>query len=71
MKIEWLVTNVTAVGSPDRAKRAILGVILAGDFFCPIQAVFVVKEPLCDVKNPSRALITLFWVIKKNRVVGN
>ena len=32
MKIEWLVANVTAVGSPDRAKRAILEVILAGSF---------------------------------------
>ena len=26
MKIEWLVADVTAVGSPDRAERAILGV---------------------------------------------
>ena len=33
MKIESLVTDVTAVGSPDRAKRAILGVILARRFF--------------------------------------
>ena len=33
MKTEWLVTNVTAVGSPDGAERAILGVILAGHFF--------------------------------------
>ena len=33
MKIEWLVIDVTAVGSPDRAERAILGVILAGRFF--------------------------------------
>ena len=32
MKIEWLVTDVTAVGSPDRAERASLGVILAGCF---------------------------------------
>ena len=32
MKIEWVVAHVTAVGSPDRAKRAILGVILAGHF---------------------------------------
>ena len=32
IKIEWLVPNVTAVGSPDRAERAILGVILAGRF---------------------------------------
>ena len=32
MKIEWLVTNVTVVGSPDIAERAILEVILAGHF---------------------------------------
>ena len=29
MKIEGLVTDVTAVGSPDNAERAILGVDLA------------------------------------------
>ena len=33
MKIERLVPNVTAVGSPDRVERAIIGVILAGHFF--------------------------------------
>ena len=33
MKIEWLVTNVTTVGYPDRATRVILGVILSGRFF--------------------------------------
>ena len=32
MKIKWLVTDVTAVGSPDRAERTIFGVILAGRF---------------------------------------
>ena len=32
MKIEWLATGVTAVGSPDRAERAILGVVLTGPF---------------------------------------
>ena len=47
MKTESLVANVTAVGSPDRAERAILEVILAGRFFLPVQAVFVVREPLC------------------------
>ena len=53
MKIKWLVTKVTAVGSPYRAKRAILGVILAGRFL-PIQAVFVVGgELVCDVGTPS------------------
>ena len=33
LKIEWLVTDVTAVGSPDRAERSILGMILAGRCF--------------------------------------
>ena len=33
MKIEWLVANVAAVGSPDRGERAIFGVILAGRVF--------------------------------------
>ena len=28
MKTEWFVVNVTPVDSPDRAERAILGVIL-------------------------------------------
>ena len=27
MKIEWLVTNTTAGGSPDRAEHVILGVL--------------------------------------------
>ena len=30
MKTEWVVTDVTAVGSPARAEYAILEVILAG-----------------------------------------
>ena len=51
MKTEWLVTNVTAVVSPDRAERAMLGIILG--IFWPIQAIFVVGEPLCDVGTPS------------------
>ena len=33
MKIEWLVIGVTAAGSPDRAERAILSVILNGRCF--------------------------------------
>ena len=33
MKIEWLVADVTAVGSLDRAKCAILGVIVTGLVF--------------------------------------
>ena len=33
MKTEWLVTDVTAVGSPEGAERAILEVIVAEQFF--------------------------------------
>ena len=51
MKIEWLVTDVKAAGSPARAERAILGMIL--DVFVTIQAIFVIGEPLCDVGTPS------------------
>ena len=51
MKIEWLVTNATAVRSPDRAERAILNVMLG--VFLPTQAVFVVGEPLCDIGTQS------------------
>ena len=52
MKLELLVTDLTAVGSPDRTGRAIFGVILNGRFLS-IQAVFVVWEPLCGVGNPA------------------
>ena len=51
MKIEWLIANETAVRSPARAECDIVGVIL--DVFWPIQAIFVVGEPLCDVRIPS------------------
>ena len=63
MKIEWLVTDVTAVGSPARTECAILG----GDFGCrcfwPIQDIFVVAEPLCDGGTFSLAQVTLVRVI--------
>ena len=51
MKTKWFVVNVTAVGSPDRAERAIFWVSLG--IFWPIQALFVVGEPLCGVGTPS------------------
>ena len=53
MKIEWLVTDVTPVEFPDRAERAIMGLILAKLGFGQIQAVFAVGEPLCDVGTSS------------------
>ena len=53
MKLEWLVADVTAVGSFDRAKRAILGGIFDWVCFWPIQVIFVAGEPLCGVGTPS------------------
>ena len=38
VKIEWLVADVTAVGSLDRAERAIVGVIVAGRVFGQIRS---------------------------------
>ena len=53
MKIEWLVTDLTSVRSPDRADCAILGMILGWALFWPIQAVFLVGEAFCDIETPS------------------
>ena len=50
MKVEWLVTNVTAVGSPDGAKCDILGMNFG--VLRPIQAAIVVGESLCDEEIP-------------------
>ena len=51
MKIEWIVVYVTPVVSPDRVECDILLMILGA--FWPIEATFVVREPLCDVGTPS------------------
>ena len=40
MKIKWLVADVTAVGSPDRAEDAILELILAGRCFGQFRLYF-------------------------------
>ena len=47
MKREWLVIDVTAVGSPTRAEGDIFG--LTFGVFWPVQATFVVGNPRCDV----------------------
>ena len=49
MKIEWLVTDVTAIGSPGRAECAMLGGDISPVCLWPIQAVFVVAEQFRDV----------------------
>ena len=43
MKKEWFVTNATAVGSPDKAERAILGMNLGLMLFWPVQVDFVIR----------------------------
>ena len=54
MKIEWLVADATAVGSLVRAKRAVLGVILAGRVFGQFRTfLHMVAEPLCGVGTSS------------------
>ena len=54
MKIEWLVTDVTVVGSSARARHDMFSDDFG--FFWTIQATFVVGEPLCDVGNPCLGL---------------
>ena len=49
--MEWLIANVTAVGSPTRSESAVCCVIF--DVFWPIWAALVVGEPLCDTETPS------------------
>ena len=56
MKIEWLVADVTAVGSLDRAKCAILGGDCGWACFWPIQVIFVVAAPLRGVGTPPLEL---------------
>ena len=52
MKIEWLVADVTAVGSLDTPKCAVLGGDRDWVCFWPIKVIFVVREPLCGVGPP-------------------
>ena len=48
MKIEWLLTNVTAAGSHTRAENDICWAI--SDIFWSVRAAFLVEEPLCDLE---------------------
>ena len=56
IKIEWLNVSVTAVGSFDRATCDYLEVTL--DVLYPIQANFVVGEPLCDLATARTPLLS-------------
>ena len=61
MKIEWLNTNMTAIGSPAKAESEIFWVVLG--VFLPIWAAIVVGEPLCELETPSWVLRTLLRII--------
>ena len=62
MKIEWLVADVGAVKSLDRAEHAILGVNVAGRFFAN-PGRLCGRELLCGVGTSSLALITLLRAV--------
>ena len=58
MKPDWLIVDVTPAGSPDRAERAILGMMLGvfvqfRAFFGLFRPLLWSGEPLCDVGTPS------------------
>ena len=79
VKIKWLVTDVTAVGSLDRAECAILGVVCGWACFWPIQVIFVVGEPLCGVGTPVLSsnnftrghLMKIEWLVTDVTAVGS
>ena len=55
--MEWLAADVTAVGPPDRAERAILGVVLAWRLYdqlsriCGRGAIVWCRNPLLGSNN--------------------
>ena len=72
MQIECLVANVKAVGSPDRAERAIFGVFLAGRCFGQFRpylwsgrhGVVYVEIPSCTPKNFTQGhLMIIEWLV--------
>ena len=77
-KIEWLITNVTAIGSPGWAKRAILGVILAGVFLansghiCGRWATLWCRNLLLSSNNFTWGhLVKLEWLVADVTDVGS
>ena len=72
MNIEWLVTNVTAVGSPDRAERAVLGLILARCFFANSGCIYS-RGATLSCRNPplSSNNFTQGWLVTDITAVGS
>ena len=64
MKIEGLITDVTPVEFPDRAERAISGLILAKLVFCQLSPFLRSgRHFVMNVGTSFRALITLLRAI--------
>ena len=71
MKIEWLVTDVTTIGSPDRAERAILGLILAWRVFAQFRTYLWWESPFVMQKPPLELWELYSGSFDENRVVGS
>ena len=78
MKIEWIVANVTAAGSPDRAERAIWGTVLAGFFLvnsghiCGRGATLRCRNPLLSPSNFDQGhLMQIEWLVTDVTDVGS
>ena len=50
MRIEWLTTNITDVGSPTRVESEMFWMIV--DIFWTSLDAFEVRDPLCDLETP-------------------
>ena len=78
MKIEWLVADMTAIGSPDRAEcaswgRFWLGVFLANPgLFCGRGATFWCRNPLLNADNFTQGhLMKMEWLVADVTAVGS
>ena len=73
-----MVTDAPAIGSPGRAERAVLGGHFGWACSWPIQAIFVVAEPLCGVGTPlstndftQTPLMKREWLVTDVTAIGS
>ena len=71
MKIEWLVADVTAVGSLDRAEGTILGVIVAGRVFDQFRSYLWSGSHFVGWEPPLEFYYLYPGSFNENRLVGN
>ena len=70
VKIEWVVADVTGVGSLDRAKHAILGVIVAGRLFCQFR-LYLWSRSITAFGSSYRAERAILAVVVAWRFLAN